>query len=221
MSGGGSDVSGMTSAPVTVDLMISLDGCLAGPNVDPVDNPAGDGAERLHGWIAELASWRARQGLEGGVENGDSRLVGEWFDQTGAVVLGRTMFEGGVDFWGGEPPFRVPVFVVTHRPAPPVRMANGTSYTFVTDGLEAALARAREAAGGRTVDIGGGAATIQQALRAGLVDELCLHVLPFTMGDGLRWWDGVGALDLERLGSISGEGADHLRYRVLRAGSDH
>jgi hypothetical protein len=88
---------------VTVDLMMSLDGCLAGPNVDPVTNPGGDGAERLHAWMAGLASWRARQGLDGGVANDDSRRVGEWFDATGAVVVGRTMFEGGVDFWAGEP----------------------------------------------------------------------------------------------------------------------
>lgn len=216
MSGAGSDVPGVDDVTVTVDLMISLDGCLAGPNVDPVTNPGGDGAERLHAWMAGLASWRARQGLEGGVENDDSRRVGEWFDATGAVVVGRTMFEGGVDFWGGEPPFRVPVFVVTHRPAPTVHLANGTSYTFVTDGVPAAVERARAAAGGRNVDVGGGASIVQQALRAGLVDEITLHVMPFTMGDGLRWWDGVGPLELERIGAIAGDGADHLRYRVLR-----
>lgn len=214
MSGPGSDVSPVSI--VTVDLMVSLDGCLAGPNVHPVDNPGGDGADRLHGWIADLASWRERQGLEGGVENGDSRRVGEWFDRTGAVVMGRTMFEGGVDFWGGEPPFRTPVFVVTHRPAPSVSMGNGTRYTFVTDGLEAAVARARAAAGDRNVDVAGGASIVQQALRAGLVDELVLHVMPFTMGAGLRWFDEVGPLDLERIGAVAGEGADHLRYRVLR-----
>jgi dihydrofolate reductase len=201
---------------VTVDLMVSLDGCLAGPNVDPLDNPGGDGADRLHGWIAGLASWRERQGLEGGVDDADSRMVGEWFDTTGAVVMGRTMFEGGVDFWAGEPPFRTPVFIVTHRPAPSVRMANGTSYTFVTDGLEAALALARDAAGDRNVDVAGGASVVQQALRAGLVDELHLHVMPFTMAAGARWCDEVGPLDLERIGAIAGEGADHLRYRVLR-----
>ncbi|HEU5152637.1 MAG TPA: dihydrofolate reductase family protein [Iamia sp.] len=190
---------------VTVDLMVSLDGCMAGPD-----------EERLHAWIAGLASWRARQGLEGGVEDADSRRVGAWFDRTGAVVMGRTMFDGGVGFWAGEPPFRVPVFVVTHRPAPAVRLANGTRYTFVTDGLAAALDRAREAAGDRDVDLGGGASVVQQGLRAGLVDELTLHVLPFTMGEGLRWWDGVGPLDLERVEATAGEGADHLRYRVLR-----
>lgn len=214
MSGTRSDVPGMSI--VTVDLMISLDGCLAGPNVDPVHNPGGDGAERLHEWIAGLASWRERQGLEGGVADDDSRRVGEWFDTTGAVVMGRTMFEGGVDFWGGEPPFRCPVFVVTSRPAPTVRMAHGTSYTFVVDGVETAVARARDAAGDRNVDIGGGASTVQQALRAGLVDEIELHVMPFTLPGGLRWSDGIGPLDLERISAIAGEGTDHLRYRVVR-----
>ncbi|HEX7134894.1 MAG TPA: dihydrofolate reductase family protein [Iamia sp.] len=190
---------------VTVDLMVSLDGCVAG-----------EGADRLHEWIAGRASWRERQGLEGGVDDADSRMVGEWFEATGAVVMGRTMFEGGVDFWAGEPPFRTPVFVVTHRPAPSVAMANGTSYVFVTDGLEAAVALARDAAGDRNVDIGGGASVVQQALRAGLVDELHLHVMPFTMATGLRWFDEVGPLELERIGVVAGEGTDHLRYRVVR-----
>jgi dihydrofolate reductase len=188
---------------VTVDLMVSLDGCMAGPQEG-----------RLHEWIARLASWRARQGLEGGVDDTDSRMVGEWFDTTGAVVMGRTMFEGGVDFWAGEPPFRCPVFVVTHRPAPTVRMANGTSYTFTTSGLAAAVEMARSAAGERNVDIAGGASIVQQALRAGLVDEITLHVMPFTMGAGLRWSDDVGQLDLERISCTAGEGTDHLRYRV-------
>ena len=214
MSAAGSDVPAMSI--VTVDLMVSLDGCLAGPNVDPVANPGGDGAERLHGWIVERASWRARQGLEGGIDDADSRLVGEWFDSTGAVVMGRTMFEGGADFWAGEPPFRCPVFIVTHRPAPAVGMPNGTSYTFVTEGVEAAVEMARAAAGERNVDVGVGASTVQQALRAGLVDEITLHVLPFTLPGGLRWCDGVGPLDLARVGAIAGEGADHPRYRVLR-----
>ncbi len=204
MSGDGSDVPAMSI--VTVDLMVSLDGCI----------DADEGGERLHAWIAGLASWRARQGLEGGVDDADSRMVGEWFDGTGAVVMGRTMFDGGVDFWAGEPPFRTPVFIVTQRPAPTVEMANGTRYVFVTDGLEAAVERARDAAGDRNVDIGGGASTVQQALRAGLVDELTLHVMPFTLPGGLPWWDGVGPLDLERIGAVAGEGADHLRYRVRR-----
>lgn len=205
MNGAGSDVSGMTDGTVTVDLMVSLDGCVAGE---------GDG--RLHDWIAGLASWRDRQGLEGGVDDEDSRRVGAWFDSTGAVVMGRTMFDGGVDFWAGEPPFRCPVFVVTGRPAPTVRMTNGTSYTFVTAGLEAAVELARAAAGDRNVDIGGGASTVQQALRAGLVDEIQLHVMPFTLPGGLRWFDDVGPLDLERLETVPGNGTDHLRYRILR-----
>lgn len=203
MTAPGSDVPGMSI--VTVDLMVSLDGCMAGP-----------AEARLHEWIAGLASWRERQGLEGGVVDDDSRRVGAWFDSTGAVVMGRTMFEGGVDFWAGEPPFRCPVFIVTHRTAPEIRMANGTSYTFVTDGLEVAVARAREAASGGNVDIGGGASVVQQALRAGLVDEIVLHVMPFTMGEGVRWCDDVGPLELERVSAIAGAGADDLRYRVVR-----
>ena len=103
---------------VTTDLMISLDGFIAGPNVRVPDNPGGDGGERLHEWIAGLASWRERQGMEGGEHNADSELIREWFDATGAVVMGRTMFDTGEQFWGEKPPFRAPVFILTNRPRP-------------------------------------------------------------------------------------------------------
>lgn len=214
MSAAGSDVPAMSI--VTVDLVVSVDGSMAGPHVHPTDNPGGDDAFRLHLWLAELASWRARQGMEGGADNTDSRIVGDWFATTGAVVIGRTMYDSAVDFWGDDPPFRAPVFVVTRRPAPTVVKEGGTSYTFVTDGVEAAVGRAREAAGERNVDVGGGVSVVRQALRAGLVDEIALHVQPFTLPGGQRWWDEVGPLELERIGAVAGEGADHLRYRVVR-----
>jgi dihydrofolate reductase len=204
--------------PVTTDLMISLDGYVAGPNVRVPDNPGGDGGGRLHEWVAGLASWRERQGLEGGAHNEDSELIREWFDATGAVVMGRTMFDTGEAFWGEDPPFRTPVFVLTHRPRPTEQKQAGTSYTFVTDGIDAALTQATAAAGDRNVDIAGGAATVQQYLRAGLIDELHLHVLPVLMGQGLRLFEHLDAehVELERVHVIDGPHAAHLKYRVLR-----
>jgi dihydrofolate reductase len=202
---------------VTTDLMISLDGCIAGPNVR-LDNPGGDGAERLHEWIANLASWRERQGMTGGEHNEESEMVRAWFDATGAVVMGRTMFDTGEEFWGEDPPFRAPVFILTTRHRSPVDLQGGTSYTFVGDGPERALALARAAAGERNVDIAGGAATIQQYLRLGLIDEIHLHVLPFVMGQGLRLFDGLGPehIELAPVHAIQGPQATHLKYRVRR-----
>lgn len=203
---------------VTADLMISLDGFIAGPNVRVPDNPGGDGGIRLHEWAAGLASWRERQGLTGGEHNTDSELLREWFDSTGAVVMGRTMFDTGEQYWGEDPPFRTPVFVLTHRPRPTVTLQGGTSYTFVTDGIESAIAQASAAAGDRNVDIGGGASAIQATLRAGLLDELHLHVLPVLMNQGVRLFDGLDPahIELEPLHVIDGTHATHLKYRVLR-----
>jgi dihydrofolate reductase len=201
---------------VTADLMMSLDGFIAGPNVRVPDNPGGDGGMRLHEWIAGLASWRERQGLAGGEHNLDSALVREWFDATGAVVMGRTMFDTGEGPWSEDPPFRAPVFIVTHRPRPPVVKGGGTSYTFVTDGIESALAQARAAAGDRNVDVAGGADTVQQFIRAGLLDELQLHVVPVLMGQGLRLFDRLDPrhIELEPVHVIQGPKATHLKYRL-------
>lgn len=203
---------------VTTDLMISLDGYIAGPNVRVPDNPAGDGGNRLHEWIAGLASWRERQGMEGGEHNEDSELIREWFDTTGAVVMGRTMFDTGEGFWGDKPPFWAPVFIVTDRPRPYLEKQGGTSYTFVTDGIESALEQAKAAAGDRNVNVAGGAFTLQQYLRAGLIDVIQLHVLPVLMGQGLRLFDHLPAehVELEALHVIQGPHATHLRYRVIR-----
>jgi len=203
---------------VTTDMMISLDGYVAGPNVRVPDNPGGDGGERLHAWIAGLASWRERMGLQGGARDIDDALTRSWFEATGAVVMGRTMFDTGEPHWGEEPPFRAPVFVLTHRPRPSVTLRGGTSYTFVTDGPERALELACGAAGDRNVDIAGGAATVQQLLGARLIDELHLHVLPVLMGQGLRLFDGLPPehVELERVHVVDGPRATHLKYRLPR-----
>ncbi len=202
---------------VTADLAISLDGFIAGTGVCP-DNPGGDGAEPLFEWIHNLASWRERQGMTGGEENRDSELMREWFDATGAVVMGRTMYDLGEEFWGDNPPFRTPVFVLTHRPRPTLVKEGGTTFTFVTDGVHGALDRARAAAGGRNVDIAGGADTVRQYLREGLIDELHLHVVPALLGDGLRLFDdpAAGRSDLEAVGVVHTPLATHLKYRFVR-----
>ncbi|MFE1991539.1 dihydrofolate reductase family protein [Streptomyces parvulus] len=203
--------------PVTADFAITLDGYVAGPNVSR-DNPGGDGAERIFDWIHTLASWRERQGMAGGDENRDSELVREWFDATGAVVMGRTMYDLGEEFWGDNPPFRTPVFVLTHRPRPTLVKEGGTTFHFVTEGIHSALERARAAAGDRNVDIGGGADTVRQYLAAGLVDELQLHVVPVLLGGGLRLFEGLGDAgrrDLEQVGAVETPLATHLKYRFV------
>ncbi|WP_328868929.1 dihydrofolate reductase family protein [Streptomyces sp. NBC_00287] len=202
---------------VTSDMAITLDGYIAGPNVS-LDNPGGDGAEPIFEWIHTLASWRQRQGMTGGEENRDSELIREWFDATGAVVMGRTMYDLGEEFWGDNPPFKTPVFVLTHRPRPTLVKEGGTTFTFVTDGIHSALDQAKAAAGDRNVDIAGGADTVQQYLREGLIDELQLHVVPALLGAGLRLFDGIGAeqRNLEAVGVVDTPLATHLKYRFVK-----
>ncbi|MFD0057542.1 dihydrofolate reductase family protein [Streptomyces sp. NPDC127168] len=203
---------------VTADFAVTLDGYVAGPNVSR-DNPGGDGAERVFDWIHTLASWRERQGLSGGDENRDSELVREWFDATGAVVMGRTMYDLGEEFWGDNPPFRTPVFVLTHRPRPTLVKEGGTTFHFVTEGIRGALERAEAAAGDRNVDIAGGADTVWQYLAAGLVEELQLHVVPVLLGGGLRLFEGLGDAgrrDLEQVGAVETPLATHLKYRFVK-----
>ncbi|MET7571711.1 dihydrofolate reductase family protein [Streptomyces sp. NPDC005492] len=201
---------------VTADLAISLDGYIAGTDVT-VDNPGGDGAEPLFEWIHNLASWRERQGMTGGEENRDSELMREWFDATGAVVMGRTMYDTGEEFWGADPPFRTPVFVLTHRPRPTLVKEGGTTFTFVTEGIHSALSRAKAVAGDRNVDIAGGASTVRQYLGAGLIEELQLHVVPALLGDGLRLFEGpaTGRRRVEQVRVVETSLATHLKYRFV------
>ncbi|CCK25121.1 Riboflavin biosynthesis protein RibD [Streptomyces davaonensis JCM 4913] len=202
---------------VTADMAISLDGFVAGPGVS-LDNPGGDGAEVIFDWIHGLASWRERQGMTGGAENRDSELMREWFDATGAVVMGRMMYDTGEEFWGDNPPFRTPVFVLTHRPRPTLVKEGGTTFTFVTDGIHSALDQAKAAAGDRNVDIAGGASTVQQYLGAGLIDEVQLHVVPALLGAGLRLFDGIGTerRNLEIVRVVDTPLATHLKYRLVK-----
>jgi len=214
---------------LTLDISMSLDGFIAGPN-QTLERPLGDGGERLHEWAFVLKSFRERHGLPGGDTNVDSDVMEESLRNTGATVMGRRMFSGGEGawrddpnadaWWGDDPPFHHPVFILTHHAREPVEKHGGTTFVFVTDGIEAALERAREAAGDRDVAIGGGASVAQQYLKAGLLDELQIHVVPVLLGDGVRLFDGHLAEapgDLDPVGVIeSPTGVAHLRYRVVK-----
>jgi dihydrofolate reductase len=208
-----------------LDISMSLDGFIAGPN-PTVDLPLGDGGEGLHEWIVGLASWRERHGRSGGTRNADDEVLSESVDATGAVLMGRRMFSGGEGsweddpvadgWWGDDPPFGVPVFVLTHHPRATQQKAGGTSFTFVTDGIEAALDLARAAAGGRNVAIAGGASVAQQYLRAGLLDEIQIHLVPVLLGGGVRLFDNLGTeqAKLEVTRVIASPAVTHLKYRV-------
>ncbi|WP_200301854.1 dihydrofolate reductase family protein [Streptomyces adelaidensis] len=208
-----------TTPTVTADLAISLDGYIAGTDVT-LDNPGGNGAEPLFEWIHNLASWRERQGMTGGEENRDSELMREWFDATGAVIMGRMMYDTGEKFWGDNPPFHTPVFVLTHRPRPTLVKEGDTTFTFVPDGIHSALTQAKAAAGSRNVDIAGGAGTVQQYLEEGLIDELQLHIVPALLGAGLRLFEGLGPeagrRNLEPVRTIATPLATHLKYRFVK-----
>jgi dihydrofolate reductase len=205
------------------DISVSLDGYAAGPN-QSVEDPLGEGGEQLHEWVVKLEVWRRMHGREGGEVTASTPLFEESMGNSGAVIMGRNMFGGGPGpwgedpwngWWGEEPPFGVPVFVLTHHEREPL-VLGGTTFTFVSEGIESALEQAREAAGAKDVSIGGGANAIQQYLAAGLVDEMQLNVVPVLLGDGTRLFDGgAGAgLDLEPLLVVETPDVTHLRYRV-------
>lgn len=200
-------------ARVVADITTSLDGFVAGPNDGP-ELPLGEGGERLHEWAYDLASWREPHGLAGGKTNEDSEVLDEAFRSTGAILIGRRMFDnaGG---WGDNPPFHMPVFVLTHESREKVVKEGGTTFTFV-DGIESALEQARAAAGEKNVGIGGGASTIQQYLRAGLLDEIQIHIVPVLLGAGLRLFEHLGSehMELESTRVIASPGVTHLRFRV-------
>jgi dihydrofolate reductase len=210
---------------VRVHISASLDGYVAGPNQSQ-EEPLGEGGEHLHDWMVELRAWREPAGMEGGEENVSSTVVRDAFANVGAEIMGRGKFgpagrgPWGDDpwqgWWGDDPPFHKPVFVLTHHEREPLTLAD-TTFTFVTDGIEPALERAREAAGDKDVFIGGGANVINQYLAAGVVDELELHVVPILLGGGARLFDGVGPdVKLEPIRVVEAPGVTHLKYRVVK-----
>jgi dihydrofolate reductase len=207
---------------LTLDISMSLDGFVAGPN-PTLEEPLGEGGEQLHEWVVATRSWRESHGRGGGEEGPDSDVLTEAIAAAGATIMGRRMFSGGEGpweddpnpdaWWGDEPPFHHPVFVLTHHAREPVAKQGGTTYTFVTDGIESALEQARAAAGGKNVAIAGGANVAQQYLRAGLLDELQIHVAPVLLGGGVRLFEAEqGTLELMRV--LESPAVTHLRYRI-------
>jgi len=202
---------------------MSLDGFVAGPN-QSTDNPLGIGGMRLHEWVFPLAAWRAMHGLEGGEVNESARVVEESLADIGATVMGRNMFGGHPGpwaasepwngWWGSNPPFHHPVFVLTHHAREPLELEGGTTFTFVTDGIAAALEQARRAAGGKDVALAGGAKAAQQYLAAGLVDEMEINVVPTLLGSGERLFDGIGddLHGLELVRTIAAPQVTHLKF---------
>jgi dihydrofolate reductase len=215
-------------AKLTLDTSMSLDGFIAGPN-QTLDEPLGKGGEQLHEWAFAARSWREAHGLTGGETNVDSEVIEESLRNTGATVMGRRMFSGGQGpweddpnadaWWGDDPPFHHPVFVLTHHAREPITKQGGTTFTFVTEGIESAFEQARAAAGGKDVAVGGGANVAQQYLKAGLLDELQIHLAPMLLGDGVRLFEnhlGPEQRDLDCTRVIESAAATHLRYRVVK-----
>jgi dihydrofolate reductase len=209
-------------AKLRFQISMSLDGYIAGPNPSE-EEPLGEGGEDLHEWVLKLATWRETHGHEGGEVNDSTPIVEESLQNVGATLMGRNMFGGegpwGDDpwngWWGDDPPFKMPVFVVTHHDREPLTLG-ATTFTFVTDGVESALEQAKEAAGDKDVALGGGASVAQQYLSAGLMDEMELHVVPLMLGGGTRLLDNVDAadLELEPVRVVGTPEVTHVKYRI-------
>lgn len=212
-----------------LDITTSLDGYVAGPD-QTLEEPLGAGGEALHEWAFATQAFRELHGHDSpGEANRDHEVASEAIERSGATIMGRHMFSGGSGgweddprangWWGDDPPFHHPVFVLTHHEREPLVMEGGTTFTFVTDGIESALEQARAAAGDKDVTIGGGADVAQQYLAAGLIDELQLHVTPILLGDGVRLFGSPGAGTLpryERTRVVDSPTVTHIRYRVVR-----
>ena len=211
-----------------LDISTSLDGFVAGPNAT-LEEPLGQGGEQLHEWVLAVAAWRETHGREGGETGVDNDVTVEHVESLGATIMGRRMFSGGEGpweddpkadgWWGDDPPFHHPVFILTHHAREPETKEGGTTFTFVTDGIEAALEQARAAAGDKDIAIAGGANVAQQYLQAGLLDELQIHVAPVLLGGGVRLFGDAGgelpAIEPTRV--IESPTVTHIRYRVLNA----
>ncbi|MDR8393740.1 dihydrofolate reductase family protein [Aliifodinibius sp. S!AR15-10] len=200
---------------IVFEVGMSLDGFIAGPNGGP-DNPIGDGGTDIHLWMYELKSWRKRLGMEGGIENQNDKIMRHSFERAGAYIMGRRMFDEGEQGWPEEPPFRAPVYVLTNHPRDPWVRKGGTTFTFVTEGIESALEQAKEAAGDKDIKIAGGADTIQQFLQVGLIDEFTIHLAPIFIGSGVRLFDAavLRELEFEKEEVLDSPLVTHLRYKI-------
>jgi dihydrofolate reductase len=208
-------------------ITMSLDGYAAGPHQGE-ETPLGVGGEDLHQWMLPLKAFKEMHGGEGGEVNASSAVVEERWTNIGATIMGRNMFgpirgqwpdESWRGWWGEDPPYHHPVFVLTHHERNPLEMEGGTTFHFVTDGIEAALERARDAAEGQDVWLAGGASVANQYLAAGLVDEIDLSISPLILGAGERLFEGVdlGALDLDQIRAVDAPGVTHIKYAVRPA----
>jgi dihydrofolate reductase len=216
------------SSKLRCHISISADGFVAGPRQSE-ESPLGEGGERLHDWAVSLAAWRERHERGGGEVNESTRVMDELAGNVGAAIMGRNMFGpvggGGwgdgewTGWWGDDPPYHHDVFVVTHHPREPLEMEGGTTFHFVTEGIERALERARAAADGRDIMLWGGAQVVDQYLAAGLLDELELHIVPVLLGGGARLFDDLGGarLELEQVRAVEAPGVTHVKYRVRSA----
>src|SRR5262245_21864034 len=205
-----------------VNIAMSLDGFSAGPDQSGSD-PLGVGGERLHEWIIPLKAFRETHGEEGGEVNASTPFAEEILADTGATIMGRNMFGGGPGpwaddawkgFWGDNPPYHHPVFVLTRHPRDPLEMQGGTTFYFVTDGIESALEQARAAVGDKLISLGGGATVVQQYLAAGLLDEIVVSVVPILLGAGTRLFDNLGEPRprLRQVQAVEAPGVTHIRY---------
>ena len=203
-------------------IAMSLDGFVAGPE-QSVQNPLGIGGMRVHEWVFPLKAWRSEMGMQGGETNESSAVVEELNANLGATIMGRNMFGGHpgpwdaarpwTGWWGENPPYHHPVFVLTHHPREPLVLEGGNIFTFVTDGIESALEQARRAAGGKDVSLAGGAKAAQQYLAAGLVDEMHLHIAPVLLGAGERLFEGVTDLHgLTLVRTVAAPKVAHLKF---------
>jgi dihydrofolate reductase len=209
---------------VTAQMSVSVDGFYAGPKhtgAQPwLEGPEAAGFFRVTRWVIDAEAWRQRLGFKGGEQTTNSRLIAETFEAAGAYVMGRRMADGGEVPWGDEPPFRAPVFVVTHRPRKTLHRQGGTSFTYVTDGIEGAIEQARAAANGKNVAIAGGGTLLRQVIRLGLLDELELHIVPVILGTGMRLLgpglglDGREGIELTPARVVATPGVTHVRYQV-------
>jgi dihydrofolate reductase len=213
---------GAIVSKVKCQISISADGYLAGPNQSE-EHGLGEGGEALHEWVVKLSAWRQSHGREGGEVNASSEIFEEAAGNAGAVVMGRNMF-GPVrgpwieplwnGWWGDDPPFKVPVFVLTHYEREPLTLGE-TTFHFVTEGPERAVELARDAAGDKDVSVGGGGETIQETIRAGLLDEILVNQVPVVLGDGVRLFDGIPpSVKLEQRRAVQGDGVAHLFYSL-------
>jgi dihydrofolate reductase len=211
-------------AKLRLHITMSLDGYVAGPDQDE-ENPLGVGGLELHEWFFPLKEFREMHGGKGGESNASSVVVQERWANVGATIMGRNMFgpirgqwpdDSWRGWWGEDPPYHHPVFVLTHHPREPLQMQGGTIFEFVTDGIESALARAKDAAQGKDVWLAGGASVVNQYLAAGLVDEIELSIAPLVLGGGERLFEGLerGSLKLTQIRAVDAPGVTHIKYQT-------